>query len=53
MEDILQNPCIIFTVMLKIRMYQYNLKLGRINTFFLGYSNLKDYFTYSLFYVHL
>ena len=24
-------------------MYQYNLKLGRIDTFFLCYSNLKDY----------
>ena len=34
----------IFTVMLKIKMYQYNLKLGRIDTFFLGYSNLKDLF---------
>ena len=41
MEDIPQKPCIIFTVMLKIKMYQYNLKLGRIDTFFLGYSNLK------------
>ena len=25
-------------------MYQYNLKYGRIDTFFLYYSNLKDYF---------
>ena len=24
-------------------MYQYNLKYGRIDTFFLYYSNLKDY----------
>ena len=50
MEDILQNLCIIFTVMLKIKMYQYKLKFGRIDTFFLGYSNLKDYFICSSIY---
>lgn len=29
-------------------MYQYNLKFGRIDTFFLCYSNLKDYLGFLL-----